>query len=57
MKMKLEPWQIGAAIGLIIGIIVSQTSVNIVAALESPAIITVIVFVLIGTFLGHFKKH
>ena len=57
MKTKLEPWQNGAIIGLIIGIILVNTNIDIITIIHAPAVVTVIVFVLIGAFIGHFKKH
>ena len=57
--MKLEPWQMGAIVGLLLGIFVSITigSGLVLALLENQTLTIVIAFVLIGTFIGHFTKH
>ena len=56
MKIELEAWQMGAIIGLIIGLIVSVTSVEFVAMLQIPTAVLIAIFIIIGALIGNKKK-
>lgn len=56
MKIELEAWQMGAIIGLIIGIIVSITTVEFVAMLQIPTVVLIAIFIIIGAVIGKRKK-
>lgn len=56
MKMKLEPWQEGALVGLMIGITLSLTTIEFIVMLQIPAIIMIAFFVIIGAVIGNRKK-
>ena len=54
--MKIESWQIGAIIGLIIGIIASIINFEFVAILQISSILLILIFVIMGAVIGNMNR-